>query len=1079
MNYLNKFFCSPRSKLITAVIIGVASWALSQGVTNAVAPIPSNTLPESSDFSSPGNNVWVHVASYDGVSYFLDAQNATVRIYSSIPNPKLYITNGSHCIGNGPDAGATEAEATTIFRFFALKPKAVAANDYTSAPYERFSPEITSRSSSDLACGEAPPIPLSNPYTAVTDPGYAQFGQYAWEIEARWITTGASGWNGFKYRVDTGRLSYYAGSGDRFALKAQPTSRGNMSMGFAPNCYLQGDLNSGNPTTVRLNWFDADAGVSNQGPSPVRTAIIEYDQNNNQTNYAVPIVAVKPGTADIPGPGSGILNIRSGNNEDGWADIIIRGHHKYRWVWYDISSSNGIQFQLPTDSYNTLIDFNNDCDTSAQANDAACVSITATPASPRTGTGTTLTIVVRNTGTSTWNRGYSLRQMSPTRTDPDRSVSRDNVARNATVQFTYALGARGSPGPVTFNYRMVNDDGNLFGPAPVCSITVTWTDNPPSSEGGITPGCADSSVFVNNITAMWRPPPATNTGAPTTISFVPAVIVITDTTPGGPGPFSYIVQDKNTGNYGIPNNGVATVDTFNMWPAMYPNKTYSLQLYVQGSSGATSQTYDNNGFWNPTNNANAVPGNYYYNDIRPIGPAVTIGGAACFNASCGGPGSADAEPGQTRTLSYGIRITNSTGRTYSANDAGGYSFTVGTSGGLANVSPASPSPANIVPGDEVPININFSARIDYTGQFWIIMNFQGSVLGSLASLPGGDCGNGNTGERGEVTPGTRPYFEVRAGDIATGGGFADATDICPTNAPGYISPATGYSATSGRYDQAGGIRSYARLTPDARGSSSDLGVLSLGLVLGPATDSNPTGFFSRKNAMFANSGVPNSPGGSPAGTSNLGGYLSPNGATQAHCVNDFYTKTRIAGTTPTTLAGNSLSVTGLPTLQYAHIGDLTLNASTIATGQRVTLYVDGNVTIDGNITYSRQYDPTDRRNVPYFSLIVSGDITLTSGVSQLDGLYVAQPRTANDGGTFKTCDVFCPGQLIVNGAVIAQSVQLTRAHGTMGPLDADINNVTINPAEIFNYAPSLLIGLPNFNPLNNGIEALFSLPPVF
>jgi hypothetical protein len=49
----------------------------------------------------------------------------------------------------------------------------------------------------------------------------------------------------------------------------------------------------------------------------------------------------------------------------------------------------------------------------------------------------------------------------------------------------------------------------------------------------------------------------------------------------------------------------------------------------------------------------------------------------------------------------------------------------------------------------------------------------------------------------------------------------------------------------------------------------------------------------------------------------------------------------------------------------------------------------------------------------------------------------------------------------------------------MGPIDADVNNLTTNPAELFNYVPSMIIGTPNFKPLANTIEALFSLPPVF
>jgi hypothetical protein len=345
-------------------------------------------------------------------------------------------------------------------------------------------------------------------------------------------------------------------------------------------------------------------------------------------------------------------------------------------------------------------------------------------------------------------------------------------------------------------------------------------------------------------------------------------------------------------------------------------------------------------------------------------------------------------------------------------------------------------------------------------------------------IPTGTCGGGvdvpgSPGTPGTVTPATRAYFEVRGGDISTGGGFADAADVCPTTAPGYISPATGYSASSGRYDYAGGIRAYGTQNGSpARGSSSDFGALALGLDIG--NPNGPIGFFSRHNELFA--GISYLPGSL---SGNMGGYLSPSGPSSAHCVSDYFTKTRQPGVAINPFGGGS--VTGKSGV-YESNSDITLTASTITSGQRLTLYVSGNVTIDGNIAYTNSWNPINRASVPYFTLIVKGNITLTNNTTRLDGFYVAQPQGTTFTGIFNTCDNFCPSQLIVNGAVIAQEVQLNRAHGTMGPCEPASPTCALisqNPAEIFNYAPSLLIGLPELNPTYNTTEAEFSLPPVF
>jgi len=719
---------------------------------------------------------------------------------------------------------------------------------------------------------------------------------------------------------------------------------------------------------------------------------------------------------------------------------------------------------------------------------AGTASCTATPGnngSYQVGQSASMIVTLANNTGKSIPGTVQMRQVSP---GGQAKTLGSALADGSSVDFApYGINARSAPTTVTFTYTLFtgpNAGDPAFSPSVTCQANITWTACSSSCSGGspsFVVNCGDTHVYNLTSTAtsstttsggtyqtyqqpdnypstpyVWAspPPPAGSPFLPgvPTYSYTPTTTTSSaaKTIPlhfhfsGSDGSSNDAYFDQSRGN-AIPNPSPdARFDTFNDFGFLWPHISYTVTLEAQtsGDLGAGEN------------------GPYTYN--LQLGSQSLSGN--CLDAACGTPSTVDAEPGQTKSLSYGVYIYNHTNKTFSANDGNGYHFSVGSNGGIVNVSGVNASP-DLSPGDPSTTNVSFSARIDYTGGFWVTMLYKGGNI-SLPSLSV-PC------PPGQVTPATRAYFEVRGSDISTGGGFSDANSVCATTAPGYVSPATGYSSTSGRYDYAGGVRAYAN--PNAgRGSEAQYGLLSLGLTIG--SPNGPIGFFSGHNEVFANTGVPNAPNGG-----NLGGYLSPSGPTSAHCVDDFFTKTRITNTTPAPFTGNSL--TGLASGQYEYNGPMTLTSSgcgtpSIGVGKQITLYVDGDVTINNNICYAKQWDPTDRTKVPYFALIVHGSITLTSGVSQLDGLYVAQP-TSGSGGIFNTCDTFCAGQLVVNGAVIAQQVSLNRAHGTLGPLDADVNNISTNPAEIFNYVPSMIIGTPNFNPLYNSLEALFSLPPVF
>ncbi len=176
----------------------------------------------------------------------------------------------------------------------------------------------------------------------------------------------------------------------------------------------------------------------------------------------------------------------------------------------------------------------------------------------------------------------------------------------------------------------------------------------------------------------------------------------------------------------------------------------------------------------------------------------------------------------------------------------------------------------------------------------------------------------------------------------------------------------------------------------------------------------------------------------------------------------------------------------------------------------LTIFVDGDVHIRGNIVYGNtNWGSIDK--IPSFQLIVKGDIFIDSGVSQLDGLYVAQPN-GGTGGNIYTCsspsgvgytsansDLLdkCRRQLVVNGAFVAQKVFLSRSFGSLRnsyPGEHLVNGVAQDctdsgttgvkdcAAEIFNVSPEMLLAQPGTTaqsgPTTGKYDFITSLAPV-
>ncbi len=131
---------------------------------------------------------------------------------------------------------------------------------------------------------------------------------------------------------------------------------------------------------------------------------------------------------------------------------------------------------------------------------------------------------------------------------------------------------------------------------------------------------------------------------------------------------------------------------------------------------------------------------------------------------------------------------------------------------------------------------------------------------------------------------------------------------------------------------------------------------------------------------------------------------------------------------------------------YYCSGDATYNSGNGPNGKGVW-FIDGNLTITKDLVLGAGDTVT---------FIVKGNITVSTSVKRIDGIYIA-------GGVFNDFD--SSGnygvQLVVNGGVYVQSVNLARKlGGTACPSGVQCDN-TQTAADQFNFDPKYLVGLNN------------------
>ena len=291
-----------------------------------------------------------------------------------------------------------------------------------------------------------------------------------------------------------------------------------------------------------------------------------------------------------------------------------------------------------------------------------------------------------------------------------------------------------------------------------------------------------------------------------------------------------------------------------------------------------------------------------------------------------------------------------------------------------------------------------------------------------------------------IIAGDQPYFQVQ-GDILGGfGGFDAATSIIASwnsnnSADNYRGAGTTLAAIAGTQ-----INSF--VTSSANNSPSRL--------------------------AFANTPASVSPpkygGGFTALPSEPDYYSNASGTTQ-NC------------------SSSTLSVASLVSGLYSCTGNITLNGGQLVAGTNVTIRTTGNIFIAGNITYA----PYSLTNIPRLNVITKGgNIIVSSTVTEMHGVFVAQKGTANT-GLFYSCggslsipygyttnDAQCiTNTLTVYGSVIADKLILGRTQGSWHDLSSQ-------PAETFIHSPETWLSKPasSGTTTKTKFDSYISLPPV-
>ncbi len=153
---------------------------------------------------------------------------------------------------------------------------------------------------------------------------------------------------------------------------------------------------------------------------------------------------------------------------------------------------------------------------------------------------------------------------------------------------------------------------------------------------------------------------------------------------------------------------------------------------------------------------------------------------------------------------------------------------------------------------------------------------------------------------------------------------------------------------------------------------------------------------------------------------------------------------------------------------YHKSGNLTIGNNILKSSRHITIFVDGNVTIKGNISidWSTQYH--NLSDIPSFT-IMANNIKVEPWVALITGTYVATDHFESCNGAQEKGDTLgvlglCRSKLKINGAIVSGgSPAFRRTFGAGNqPYDGqwDPNNIS-STAEWINYTPNLWLTTSN------------------
>ena len=138
------------------------------------------------------------------------------------------------------------------------------------------------------------------------------------------------------------------------------------------------------------------------------------------------------------------------------------------------------------------------------------------------------------------------------------------------------------------------------------------------------------------------------------------------------------------------------------------------------------------------------------------------------------------------------------------------------------------------------------------------------------------------------------------------------------------------------------------------------------------------------------------------------------------------------------------------TIRHIGVGNLVINATTIASGKTHIVKANGNITINGNIQYADAAYTTITQ-VPKLIIFATGNININCGVNRIDAVLIAKDTVTTCSNSDNINNEANSRQLVVNGAILTGGLVFNRTFGS------GVGNYTKIPAEIVNFDISLLL----------------------